>query len=129
MRETMRLREAIAGELEGTLMQDETPNQWADHSKNRMQFDYDAYAEVEKWWMGDERELIEIIAGEGGDDASQDSSQDDGEERIVNQSHGTSFQSSFPLSLYINLWTNNPPCATIDKLVYCIVPGQVANYS
>lgn len=121
MRETMRLREAMAGELEGTLMQDETPNQWADHSKNRMQFDYDAYAEVEKWWMGDERELIEIIAGEGGDDASQE---DDGEGRIVNQSHGISFQSPCPLSLYINLWTNNPPCATIDNWYTVLYLGK-----
>ena len=61
-------------------------------SKNWDQFGHGAYAEVEKWWMGGERELIEIIADECGDDTSQDSSQDDGEERILNESHGISFR-------------------------------------
>ena len=69
-------------------------------SKNWVQFDYDAYAKVEKWWMGDGRELIEIIAGERGDNTNQDSSQDDGEERIVNESHGTSFRSLFPVLVH-----------------------------
>jgi len=74
-------------------------------SKNWVPFDYDAYAEVEKWcqWMRDGRELIEIIPDGRGDDTSQDSSQDDGEERIVNESHGTCFRSHFPLFLSIGL--------------------------
>ena len=57
------MREAMAAELEGTPMPDGNPNQWADRSKNRIQFDYDAYAEVEKWWVGGGRERIEALAG------------------------------------------------------------------
>ena len=40
-------------------------------SKNWDQFGHDAYAEVEKLWVGGERELIEIITDECGDDTSQ----------------------------------------------------------
>jgi len=57
------MREAMKAELEGTPMPDGNPNQWADRSKNRAQFDYDAYAEVEKWWVGGGRERIEALPG------------------------------------------------------------------
>jgi len=93
----------MATEPEGTSILVGNPNQWADHSKNRSSFDYDANSEVEKWWVGDGRELIEVLAGVHGDDTSHDSSQDEGEEGIVNESHGgTSFPSLFPLFLSIN---------------------------
>jgi len=62
------MRDAMAAELEGTMPSqipdsDGNPNQWADHAKSRIQFDYDAYAEVEKWWMCGGKEHIEALAG------------------------------------------------------------------
>jgi hypothetical protein len=45
------MRAAMAAELEGSPIPDGNPNQWADRTKNRAQFDYDADAEVERWWM------------------------------------------------------------------------------
>lgn len=58
------MRAAMKAELEGTpIPLDGNPNQWADQGKNRAQFDYDAYAEVEKWWTcGGGREHIEGLA-------------------------------------------------------------------
>jgi hypothetical protein len=43
------MRAAMAAELEGRLIPDGNPNQWADRTKDRIQFDYDAHAEVERW--------------------------------------------------------------------------------
>jgi salicylate hydroxylase len=58
------MRAAMAAELEGTPIPDGNPNQWADHGKNRAQFDYDAYVEVEKWWTcGGGKEHVEGLAG------------------------------------------------------------------
>jgi hypothetical protein len=42
------MRAAMACELEGKPIPDGNPNQWADKTKNGVQFDYDAYAEVER---------------------------------------------------------------------------------
>ena len=57
------MRAAMAAELEGKSIPDGNPNQCADKTKTRIQFDYDAYAEVERWWMGGGRERIEALAG------------------------------------------------------------------
>ena len=46
---------------------DGNPNQRADRTKNRIQFGYDAYAEVERWWSAGGRERIEALAGNDGD--------------------------------------------------------------
>lgn len=54
---------AMAAELEGMSIPDGNPNQCADKTKTRIQFDYDAHAEVERWWMGGGRERIEALAG------------------------------------------------------------------
>jgi hypothetical protein len=54
-----------SGKSESILM-DGNPNQWADRTKSRMQFGYDAYAEVERWWNASGRGRIEALAG-GGD--------------------------------------------------------------
>jgi len=53
------MRAAMAAELEGKSIPDGNPNQCAEKTKTRIQFDYDAYAEVERWWMGGGRERIE----------------------------------------------------------------------
>jgi len=64
------MREAMAAELNGTSVPGGNPNQWADHTKSRIQFDYDAYGEVEKWWTCGGKERIEALAsGYGGDDS------------------------------------------------------------
>ena len=55
------MRAAMVAEVEGTPIQDGNPNQWADRTKNRIQFDYDAYAEVERWWTSGGREQIEAL--------------------------------------------------------------------
>jgi hypothetical protein len=39
------MRAAMAAELEGKPITDGNPNQLADHTKNHIRFDYDAYAE------------------------------------------------------------------------------------
>jgi len=57
------MRVAMAAELEGKPIPDGNPNQWADRTKSRAQFDYDAYAEVERWWTtGGGRRRIEGLA-------------------------------------------------------------------
>jgi salicylate hydroxylase len=66
------MRAAMAAELEGRPIPDGNPNQWADRSKNHIQFDYDAYAEVERWWTGGGREQIEALGGHS--DGAHDSS-------------------------------------------------------
>jgi salicylate hydroxylase len=55
------MRAAMAAELEGKSesIPDGNPNQCADKTKTHIQFDYDAYAEVEQWWMSGGRERIE----------------------------------------------------------------------
>ena len=60
------MRAAMAAELDeegGTLPipTDGNPNQSADRAKNRIQFGYDAYAEVELWWNAGGRERIEAL--------------------------------------------------------------------
>ncbi|KAF8490551.1 FAD/NAD-P-binding domain-containing protein [Russula emetica] len=57
------MRAAMAAELEGKPIPDGNPNQWADVTKSRIQFDYDAYAEVERWWASGGREQIEALGG------------------------------------------------------------------
>ena len=44
------MRTAMAAELEGKPIPDGNPNQWADRTKSRVQFDNDAHAEVDRWW-------------------------------------------------------------------------------
>ncbi len=61
------MRIAMAAELEGRPIPDGNPNQWADRTKNRVQFDYDAYAEVERWWASGGREQIEALGGQSSD--------------------------------------------------------------
>jgi hypothetical protein len=58
------MRQAMVAELEGKLIPtDGNPNQWGDHTKTMNQFGYDAYAEVERWWMtGGGREHMEALA-------------------------------------------------------------------
>ena len=55
------MRAAMAAELEGRPIPDGNPNQWADRTKNHIQFDYDAYAEVDRWWASGGREQIEAL--------------------------------------------------------------------
>jgi salicylate hydroxylase len=59
------MRAAMAAELEDKPIQfsDGNPNQWADRSKTRVQFDYDAYSEVEQWWADGGQQSIEALAG------------------------------------------------------------------
>jgi hypothetical protein len=64
------MRAAMAAELEGKPIPDGNPNQWADCTKNRIQFDYDAYAEVERWWTSGGREQMEALGGHHGNDSS-----------------------------------------------------------
>ena len=60
------MRTAMAAELEGKPIPDGNPNQWADRTKSQVQFDYDAYAEVERWWTsGGGRARIEALAASG----------------------------------------------------------------
>jgi len=60
------MRTAMAAELEDKSIPDGNPNQWADRTKSQVQFDYDAYAEVERWWMsGGGRARIEALAASG----------------------------------------------------------------
>ena len=57
------MRTAMAAELEGKPIPDGNPNQWADRTKSQVQFDYDAYAEVDRWWLrGGGREHIQALA-------------------------------------------------------------------
>jgi len=62
------MREAMAAELEGRPIPDGNPNQWADRTKSCVQFDYDAYAEVNRWWASGGRQRIEAL-GDLRDDA------------------------------------------------------------
>jgi salicylate hydroxylase len=56
------MRAAMAAELDGKPIQAQgNPNQWADREKNRTQFNYDAYAEVERWWVNGGRLQIEAL--------------------------------------------------------------------
>ncbi|KAN0111235.1 FAD/NAD(P)-binding domain containing protein [Russula decolorans] len=59
------MRAAMAAELEGRAIPDGNPNQLADRTKNHIQYDYDAYAEVEQWWASGGREQIEALGGHG----------------------------------------------------------------
>ena len=68
------MRAAMAAELDGKPIPDGNPNQWADRTKIRVQFDYDAYAEVERWWTGGGKERIEALAGGSGCNCDHDSS-------------------------------------------------------
>ena len=61
------MRAAMAAELEGRPIPDGNPNQWADRTKNHIQFDYDAYAEVERWWASGGQEQIEALGGHSRD--------------------------------------------------------------
>ena len=58
------MRAAMAAEVEGKAIADGNPNQLADRTKNNIQFDYDAYAEVERWWASGGREQIEALGGQ-----------------------------------------------------------------
>ena len=55
------MRTAMAAELEGRPIPDGNPKQWVDRTKNHIQFDYDAYAEVERWWANSGREQVEAL--------------------------------------------------------------------
>ena len=68
------MRTAMAAELEGKPIPDGNPNQWADRTKSRIQFEYDAYGEVERWWTGGGREQMEAVGGHAGGDGAHDSS-------------------------------------------------------
>jgi len=57
------MRAAMTAELEGKRIADGNPNQLADRTKNNIQFDYDAYAEVEGWWARGGLDQIEGIGG------------------------------------------------------------------
>jgi salicylate hydroxylase len=59
------MRAAMEAELEGKAIPDGNPNQWADRSKNSVQFDYDAYPEVERWWNAGGRQSIEALTISG----------------------------------------------------------------
>ena len=71
------MRTAMAAELDNdhdergggkpSISTDGNPNQWADRTKSRIQFGYDAYAEVERWWSAGGRERIEALGGNDGD--------------------------------------------------------------
>ena len=55
------MRAAMAAEHDGRPIPDGNPNQLADRTKNHIQFDYDAYAEVEQWWESGGQEQIEAL--------------------------------------------------------------------
>ena len=55
------MRTMIAAELEGKPIPDGNPNQWADRTKSWIRFEYDAYGEVERWWMDGGREQMEVL--------------------------------------------------------------------
>ena len=57
------MRAAMAAELSGKRIADGNPNQLADRTKNNIQFDYDAYAEVEGWWASGGLEQMESLGG------------------------------------------------------------------
>ncbi len=57
------MRAAMAAELSGKPIADGNPNQLADRTKNNIQFDYDAYAEVEGWWASGGLEQMESLGG------------------------------------------------------------------
>jgi hypothetical protein len=59
------MRAAMEAELEGKPIPDGNSNQWADRTKNRVQFDYDAYAEVERWWTTGGRQSIKALTFNG----------------------------------------------------------------
>jgi hypothetical protein len=59
------MRTAMEAELEGKPIPDGNPNQWADRSKNSVQFDYDAYAVVERWWNAGGQQSIEALTISG----------------------------------------------------------------
>jgi len=63
-------RKAIAAEPNGMPVPGRNPKQWAGHTKSRIQYDYDASSEVEKWWIRGGKEDIEAIAGGYGSDDS-----------------------------------------------------------
>ena len=65
------MRAAMVAELEGRPIPDGNPNQWAARTENHIQFDYDAYAKVERWWTSGKRERIEALGGhsDGGHDS------------------------------------------------------------
>jgi salicylate hydroxylase len=44
------MRTAMAAKPEGKPIPDGNPSQWADRTKSRIQFEYDAYGDVERWW-------------------------------------------------------------------------------
>jgi hypothetical protein len=57
------MRGAMTAEREGKSIPDGNPNQWADRTKNRVLFDYDAYDQVKQWWTAEgEQRLIEALA-------------------------------------------------------------------
>ena len=69
------MRAAMGAELEGKPIPDGNPNQWADRTKSRVQFGYDAYAEVERWWTsGGGRQLLEALGGQSSSDGHKLSS-------------------------------------------------------
>ena len=69
------MRAAMGAELEGKPIPDGNPNQWADRTKSRVQFGYDAYAEVERWWTsGGARQLLEALGGQSSSDGHKLSS-------------------------------------------------------
>ena len=68
------MRTAMAAELEGKPIPDGNPNQWADRTKSRIQFEYDAYGEVERWWTSGGREQMEALGEHAGGDCAHDSS-------------------------------------------------------
>ena len=63
------MRAAMTAELEGTPIPDGNSKQLADRAKNlnHIQYDYDAYAEVERWWASGGLEQIEALGGHGDD--------------------------------------------------------------
>ena len=66
------MRTAMAAKLEGKPIPDGNPNQWTDRTKSRIQFEYDAYHEVERCWTGGRREQVEALGGHA--DGAHDSS-------------------------------------------------------
>ena len=57
------MRTVMAAELEGKPIPDGNPNQWADRTKSWIRFEYDAYGEVERWWIDGGREQMEVLGG------------------------------------------------------------------
>ena len=55
------MRATMVAGLGGTLIPDGNPNQQDDRTKNRIHFEYDSYAEVERWWASGGREQIEAL--------------------------------------------------------------------